>query len=275
MRSKLFLLAFCMLFLASCSSSRTTSTKKRNQSKANKTQIKKLPSVNQSQHVKKLEKGNKPLNKYTLQYIKKYASLAVLEMHKYKIPASITLAQGVLESGNGRSQLASKSNNHFGIKCHTGWKGGRVFHDDDEKGECFRKYKYVQSSYEDHSKFLSGRRRYASLFKLRKSDYKGWAKGLKKAGYATDKKYPKKLISIIENYNLYKFDKVKRKNFKFKKKPKKKVKPKYTIGSYYEVKKGDTLYSIAKKFQTSVATLKELNGLNTDIISEGQHLLTK
>ena len=97
MRNKLFLLAFCMLFLASCSSSRTTSTKKRNQSKANETQIKKLPSVNQSQHVKKLEKGNKPLNKYTLQYIKKYASLAVLEMHKYKIPASITLAQGVLE----------------------------------------------------------------------------------------------------------------------------------------------------------------------------------
>jgi len=206
MRSKLFLLAFCMLFLASCSSSRTTNAKKRNQSKPNETQIKKLPSVKQSQHVKKLEKGNKPLNKYTLQYIKKYASLAVLEMHKYKIPASITLAQGVLESGNGRSELASKSNNHFGIKCHTGWKGGRVYHDDDEKGECFRKYKYVETSYKDHSEFLSGRRRYASLFKLRKSDYKGWAKGLKKAGYATDKKYPKKLIKIIEDYKLYEFD---------------------------------------------------------------------
>ena len=88
----------------------------------------------------------------------------------------------ILESGNGRSQLASKSNNHFGIKCHTGWKGARVYHDDDEKGECFRKYKYVESSYEDHSQFLSGRRRYASLFTLRKTDYKGWAKGLKKSG---------------------------------------------------------------------------------------------
>ena len=151
MRSKLFLLAFFVLFLASCSSSRTTTAKKRTQSKANETQIKKLPSVKQSQHVKKLEKGNKPLNKHTLKYIKKYASLAVLEMHKYKIPASITLAQCVLESGNGRSQFASKSNNHFGIKCHIGWKGGRVYHDDDEKGECFRKYKYVETSYKDHS----------------------------------------------------------------------------------------------------------------------------
>ena len=208
-------------------------------------------------------------------YIEEYAQLAVAEMNRSGIPASITLAQGILESGNGQSELARKSNNHFGIKCHAKWKGERVYHDDDEKGECFRKYQYVETSYHDHSAFLTKRKRYSFLFNYRLEDYKRWAKGLKKAGYATDKKYPKKLISIIENYKLYKFDKVKRKNFKFKKKPKTKVKPKYTVGNYYEVKKGDTLYSIAKKFQTSVATLKELNGLNTDIISEGQHLLTK
>ena len=279
MSNKLFLLAFCMLFLASCSSSRTTSTKKRNQSKANETQIKKLPSVNQSQHVKKLEKGNKPLNKYTLQYIKKYASLAVLEMHKYKIPASITLAQGVLESGNGRSQLASRSNNHFGIKCHIGWKGGRVYHDDDEKGECFRKYKYVESSYEDHSQFLSGRRRYASLFALRKTDYKGWSKGLKKAGYATDKNYPKKLIKIIETYELYEFDKIREKDLKQVKKEtskterKPKIKTKKRAKKYYEVKKGDTLYSIARKYETSVTKLKKVNALTGNTLSIGQKLL--
>ena len=278
MKVKLFFAVLCILFLASCSSSRKISTKKNNNVKVVKNPINKLPSVRQQQHVKKLEKGNKSLNKHTLQYIKKYAPLAVLEMHKYNIPASVTLAQGILESGNGRSQLASKSNNHFGIKCHTGWKGAKVYHDDDEKGECFRKYKYVQSSYKDHSEFLSGRRRYASLFKLRKSDYKGWAKGLKKAGYATDKKYPKKLIKIIEEYKLYEFDKFTKKDLKRGKieKPKKRnTKPKKSIPEYYQVKKGDTLYSIARKFKTTVALIKEVNGLKNNSLSIGQRLLVK
>jgi LysM repeat protein len=207
-----------------------------------------------------------------------------MEMHEYKIPASITLAQGILESGNGRSELASKSNNHFGIKCHRGWKGGRVYHDDDEKGECFRKYKYVQTSYEDHSKFLTSRQRYAGLFKLRKNDYKGWAKGLKKAGYATDKKYPKKLIKIIEEYRLYEFDKFTKRDLRRGKRDKTKDKekevivddsPKYTIPKYYTVKKGDTLYSLAKRFNTTVAVLKEINGLKSNTLSIGQKLLTK
>ena len=268
-----------MLFLASCSSSRKISTKKKNNVKAVENPINKLPSVRQLQHVKKLEKGNKSLNRYTLQYVKKYAPLAVLEMHKYKIPASVTLAQGILESGNGRSQLASKSNNHFGIKCHTGWKGAKVYHDDDEKGECFRKYKYVQSSYKDHSEFLSGRRRYASLFKLRKSDYKGWAKGLKKAGYATDKKYPKKLIKIIEEYKLYEFDKFREKDLKKLKKETNKKHTKTVINSkkstqeFYKVKKGDTLYSIARKFNTTVAIIKKVNALTTNSLSIGQQLV--
>ena len=276
MKIKFFFGVLCILFLASCSSSRKISTKKNNNVKVVKNPINKLPSVRQQQHVKKLEKGNKSLNKHTLQYIKKYAPLAVLEMHKYDIPASITLAQGILESGNGRSQLASKSNNHFGIKCHTGWKGQKVYHDDDEKGECFRKYKFVETSYKDHSEFLSGRRRYANLFKLRKSDYKGWAKGLKKAGYATDKKYPKKIIKIIETYNLYEFDKFTKKDLKRGKieKPKKRnTKPKKSIPEYYQVKKGDTLYSIARKFKTTVALIKEVNGLKNNSLSIGQKLL--
>ena len=276
MKVKFFFGVLCVLFLASCSSTRKISTKKNNNVKVVKNPINKLPSVRQQQHVKKLEKGNKSLNKHTLQYIKKYAPLAVLEMHKYDIPASITLAQGILESGNGRSQLASKSNNHFGIKCHVGWKGQKVYHDDDEKGECFRKYKFVETSYKDHSEFLSGRRRYANLFKLRKSDYKGWAKGLKKAGYATDKKYPKKIIKIIETYNLYEFDKFTKKDLKRGKieKPKKRnTKPKKSIPEYYQVKKGDTLYSIARKFKTTVALIKEVNGLKNNSLSIGQRLV--
>ena len=279
MKIKFFFGVLCILFLASCSSSRKISTKKNNNVKVVKNPINKLPSVRQQQHVKKLEKGNKSLNKHTLQYIKKYAPLAVLEMHKYDIPASITLAQGILESGNGRSQLASKSNNHFGIKCHTGWKGQKVYHDDDEKGECFRKYKFVETSYKDHSEFLSGRRRYANLFKLRKSDYKGWAKGLKKAGYATDKNYPKKLIKIIETYELYEFDKIREKDLKRVKKEtskterKPKIKTKKRVKKYYQVKKGDTLYSIARKYETSVTKLKKVNALTGNTLSIGQKLL--
>lgn len=141
------------------------------------------------------------------QYINKYSGLAVKEMKRVGIPASITLAQGMLESGNGNSTLARKSNNHFGIKCHNDWRGKRVYHDDDRKGECFRKYKSVYESYVDHSDFLTDKKRYASLFELRTTDYKGWARGLKKAGYATDPKYATRLIHIIEENNLQRFDK--------------------------------------------------------------------
>ncbi|MCD7936439.1 MAG: glucosaminidase domain-containing protein [Tannerellaceae bacterium] len=139
-------------------------------------------------------------------YINTYSALAVKHQQKYKIPASITLAQGLLESGAGQSQLARKSNNHFGIKCHSDWKGRRVYHDDDKRGECFRKYKKVEDSYEDHSRFLTERSRYAELFKLRVTDYKGWARGLQRCGYATDKGYANKLIKVIEEYELYKYD---------------------------------------------------------------------
>jgi len=279
MKIKLVFLVFFTLLLTSCSSSRKISNTKTNKETITESPYKNVSPVQQVQHVKKLQKSNKSLNKYSLQYIKKYAPIAVSEMHKYNVPASITLAQGILESGNGRSQLASKSNNHFGIKCHTGWKGAKVYHDDDEKGECFRKYKYVESSYEDHSQFLSGRRRYASLFALRKTDYKGWSKGLKKAGYATDKNYPKKLIKIIETYELHEFDKIREKDLKRVKKEtskterKPKIKTKKRAKKYYEVKKGDTLYSIARKYETSVTKLKKVNALTGNTLSIGQKLL--
>ena len=139
-------------------------------------------------------------------YIAQYASMAVNEMYRSGVPASITLAQGMLESRNGESPLASKGNNHFGIKCHNTWEGGKMYYDDDRKGECFRKYKSVDESFRDHSDFLRYRDRYKFLFDLKTTDYKGWAYGLKKAGYATDPAYPQKLIKLIEDYQLYKYD---------------------------------------------------------------------
>jgi len=138
-------------------------------------------------------------------YIKQYSELAINEMKEFGIPASITLSQGILESGNGESYLATEGKNHFGIKCH-GWEGEEIYADDDKENECFRKYKKVQQSYRDHSEFLSKYSRYSSLFELEITDYKGWAKGLKKAGYATSPTYAEKLISIIERYNLQEFD---------------------------------------------------------------------
>ena len=141
-------------------------------------------------------------------YIEKYSSLAIEEMYRTGVPASITLAQGLLESGNGRSELAVKGNNHFGIKCHNTWTGAKVYHDDDAKGECFRKYDNPEESFRDHSDFLRYRDRYKFLFDYEVADYKSWAYGLKAAGYATDPKYPEKLIRLIEEYELYLYDSV-------------------------------------------------------------------
>lgn len=141
-------------------------------------------------------------------YIAKYADHAVREMHASGVPASITLAQGMLESDYGNSPLAKYANNHFGIKCHKGWSGPSFIQDDDEKNECFRKYYSPYESYRDHSEFLQTRDRYASLFDLKTTDYKGWARGLKKAGYATNPKYADLLIRIIEENHLHEYDKL-------------------------------------------------------------------
>jgi LysM repeat protein len=239
-----------------------------------------LPAVNEVELIKKLIKNNPKLNKQTLAYIKKYAAIAVKEMHEYKIPASITLAQGILESGKGRSELALKSNNHFGIKCHRQWTGERVYHDDDEKGECFRKYQYPETSYNDHSLFLTQRSRYAFLFDYNIKNYKKWAYGLRKAGYATDRKYPSKLLKIIKEFQLYEFDKIKKVRYtrEIKKLNKGANFEKPIViekGSFYRVKKGDTLYAISRKYSISVANLKALNNLSDNIISVGQKLLLK
>jgi len=144
------------------------------------------------------------------EYISKYSDIAVSEMHRSGVPASITLAQGLLESGAGNSLLASRGNNHFGIKCAGSWNGAKIYYDDDAKNECFRKYKNAEESFKDHSDFLRYSRRYQSLFELEITDYKGWAYGLKAAGYATDPGYAQKLVDIIEKYDLAQFDDIKK-----------------------------------------------------------------
>jgi flagellum-specific peptidoglycan hydrolase FlgJ len=200
-------------------------------------------------------------------YIDTFSEIAQYEMKAYGIPASITLAQGILESGFGRGELTLKTNNHFGIKCHTGWEGSYALHDDDEAGECFRKYNHPMYSFRDHSLFLTTRSRYASLFELQQDDYKGWAHGLKQAGYATDRKYPQKLISFIERYKLYDYDKaVLQDGYVAQKRS---SSDRYTV---HVVQEGDTLYSISRRYFITVEELKQLNALNDNIISVGQEL---
>jgi flagellum-specific peptidoglycan hydrolase FlgJ len=139
------------------------------------------------------------------EYIQAYKDYAIREMKRMGVPAAITLAQGLLETENGNSVLVKKSNNHFGIKCKSSWTAEGVSHDDDAPGECFRTYKDAEGSYRDHSNYLRGNERYAFLFKLDSRDYKGWAYGLKKAGYATNPRYPDILIRNIEENNLQQY----------------------------------------------------------------------
>lgn len=206
-------------------------------------------------------------NKTYLSYIEKYKDEAIRQQKRYKIPASITLAQGLLESGAGNGKLARESNNHFGIKCHGVWNGEKVYHDDDEKGECFRKYDNPLQSYEDHSLFLTSRPRYSELFELEITDYKGWANGLKRCGYATDKAYASKLIGIIELYNLNHYDKE-----ALKKKEKKNfVEAPHTPYTswellYIEARQGDTFNSIGKEFGIKPRKLAKYNDLPKDAV---------
>src|SRR5512133_2598751 len=141
-------------------------------------------------------------------YFETYREIAIREMNRSGVPASITLAQGALESGDGNSRLAKSANNHFGIKCHDDWNGKTIREDDDSRNECFRKYPSVDESYKDHSDYLRSKTRYAFLFDLKVTDYKGWARGLKKAGYATNPSYAESLIKIIEDYNLGMYDRM-------------------------------------------------------------------
>jgi flagellum-specific peptidoglycan hydrolase FlgJ len=203
----------------------------------------------------------------TEEYIETFAEVAQYEMRAFGIPASITLAQGILESGSGRGELTLKTNNHFGIKCHTGWQGEYDFHDDDAKGECFRKYNHPMFSFRDHSIFLSSRSRYAFLFNYRRDDYKKWAHGLRQAGYATDRHYPQKLIALIERYNLHQYDEaVVEGGLSTVREPKQ-----YEVFTHV-VEKGDTLYAISRKYEISVDEIQRLNSLNGTNISIGQVL---
>lgn len=272
MYKRLFLILFVAVFTVGCGSSKKTTRR----TKTTKTTIKKRPRVKKERpvEVKVVPKGVEekvvnPIPKDGVSaYVDQYSAIAKEEMVQYGIPASITLAQGILESGAGNGELVQKANNHFGIKCHD-WKGAKVYHDDDEAGECFRKYSLAKFSYRDHSLFLSNRKRYTDLFKLPKDDYKSWAKGLKAAGYATDKKYPTKLISLIERYQLYRFDgEVLGKS-----------EDEYTQVTdqldQHTVSQGETLYGIAKKYNLTVAALKKYNGIEGDDIFEGQVLYIK
>lgn len=211
------------------------------------------------------------------EYINDFKNIAKSNMKDYGIPASIILAQGILESGAGRGELAKRSNNHFGIKCHTGWEGEKVYHDDDAEQECFRKYSDPAQSYRDHALFLTGRSRYSNLFKLGKDDYQAWAKGLRAAGYATDPKYPDKLISYIEKYNLHRYDaEVLGKNYTvFDNATKPIVISSQKVDDLHQVQQGETLYSISKKFNISVESLKQKNNLIDNTISIGQRLIVK
>lgn len=226
-------------------------------------------SIKQSQVVENEDQKTTSFDRAEL-YIKTYSSVAKSEMNKYGIPASITLAQGLLESGMGIGYLAKNANNHFGIKCHKNWKGGRIYYDDDEKGECFRVYLNPLESYYDHSIFLKDRNRYSFLFDLKSNDYIGWAKGLKKAGYATDPKYSTKLINLIERYNLSRFDKS---NFKRASSNKYEEK-KYRL-IIHQVEKGDTLFSISRKYNVDIKDLIDQNNITNKTIYIGQNISIK
>lgn len=216
-------------------------------------------------------KDRKTFANSTEEYIANYSGVAQEEMRRYKIPASITLAQGILESSSGQARLAVEANNHFGIKCHD-WTGEKIYHDDDAKQECFRKYRHAQESFEDHSTFLSGRSRYAKLFKLDADDYEGWAKELRAAGYATDRKYPEKLIGLIERFNLHKYDE---EVLGSPRKSRTQSVEAISGVTTHEVVKGDTMYSLSKRYNVSIQELQRLNGMHNNDLKLGQLLIIK
>ena len=254
------------MFIVSCGTSRKTSNKGTAAKKESRTES---TSRGERDIVLKPTSSGSYSDKIS-SYIQLYAPLAQEEMRLYKIPASITLAQGILESGAGEGELTRRANNHFGIKCH-GWTGATVYHDDDRSQECFRKYDDPKYSYRDHSLFLAERKRYAALFDLDITDYKGWARGLRAAGYATDRKYPEKLISLIERYKLYLYDGDAPAGEVY-------ASSESNSSGYYDarahtVQKGDTLYSIAKRYDLTVEQLQKMNNLKGTNIGIGQKLL--
>ncbi|NQV78574.1 MAG: glucosaminidase domain-containing protein [Lutibacter sp.] len=258
---KLKYILICLLLIGVFSSCKS---KKRVAYHPKKNQVKVVEVIEEKEPIKIIHEIKPSATISTISYIDLYKDAAMESMRVFKIPASITLAQGILESSSGNSELTRKSNNHFGIKCHKGWVGEGVYHDDDEKGECFRKYDNPLNSFKDHSLFLTSRDRYSKLFKLKEGDYISWAEGLSEAGYATDRRYPAKLIALIEKFDLHKFDtEVLGKPY---------IKDEVNNITSHIVVKGDTLYSISKKYSLTIDDLKNFNGLNSDEISIGQTL---
>lgn len=219
-------------------------------------------------------------------YINRFKNIAISEMNSAGIPASITLAQGILESGSGNSRLALEANNHFGIKCTPDWKGESIKHDDDQKDDCFRVYRSPEESFRDHSEFLK-RKRYAALFELDKNDYKGWAAGLKEAGYATNPRYAELLINLIERYGLNHFDRKENEREKIKREDKvlteiaanipqeqkQEIVKNPVAMKIYEARSGDTLSSVSRQFSISIDDLKKINGLASTNLMPGQLLI--
>ena len=206
-------------------------------------------------------------------YINQFKEIAKSSMFEYGVPASITLAQGILESGTGQGALSKNANNHFGIKCNSDWTGESVRYTDDAENECFRKYEFPSQSYRDHSMFLSTKPRYATLFELEKNDYREWAKGLRAAGYATDPDYPNKLIKLIERFQLNRFD---NEVLGLETIPTNINPIAINTQGKYQVIQGDTLYSISKKYNVSIDELKRKNNITDGVgISIGQFLIVK
>ncbi len=219
-------------------------------------------------------------------YIDRFKAIAVKEMNLYGIPASITLAQGLFESGFGNGELAKVANNHFGIKCTSDWKGRSYYKDDDNINDCFRVYNNPEDSYRDHSEFLK-RKRYARLFELDKNDYVGWAYGLKEAGYATNPQYPQLLINAIQKYHLDQYDRPEGEIQKIKREDRVLSQINQNIGKaikdslirstpankLYTVVTGDTLYSVSRRFGLTVDELRALNNLPDNNIKIGQQIV--
>jgi flagellum-specific peptidoglycan hydrolase FlgJ len=284
---KRMLFIFGLLAIVSCSSSKPVVRTTKKSTPVTRTTKKPIAksTISGKSNQKTIHKSEKPTTEVlkatsnvkvttemVLDYIEDFKDIAKDNMRQHGIPASITLAQGILESGVGQGSLSKRANNHFGIKCHKEWSGPSVRHDDDAAQECFRKYDDPADSYRDHSLFLTSRSRYASLFELDKDDYKGWANGLRAAGYATDTKYPDKLISLIERYQLYQYDE---EVLDSSASPSNKVVSNKSTEKEYVVTKGDTLYSLSKKFNISIEEIKRNNNMKSDSLSVGQVIYLK
>lgn len=270
-KSFIFLLT---TLLVSCNMSKSVIQTSKNNSTSSvykkREKTKKITSNNQKVETLKAISRSKVTQEMVLKYINNYKTVAQSNMKKYGIPASVILGQALLESGSGTGSLCAQANNHFGIKCSNDWSGESVRYDDDAQDECFRKYNNPNDSFSDHSLFLTGKKRYATLFNLDKTDYKAWARGLKEAGYATDEQYPSKLITLIEKYQLYQYDTELGNSFKNKDVNLNKNRLEY---NQHIVEKGDTLYSISKKYTISIDDLKKKNSLKDDAIAIGQTIL--